>query len=517
MAKEGRPDLSLGREIALVVTISFAQLLTQAGLSQAISIQSIIGSSFKVTNPGVLSWFAAGYSLTVGTFILLSGRAGDLYGHKRLFVFGFAWFSIWSIVCGLTRYTSSSVFFIIARVFQGIGPAIVLPNGLAILGRTYPPSGRKNLVFSIFGSTAPSGSNVGAVFASLFAQNVNWSWAFYLMAIICFLVVLVAIVVIPQDSQNANGPGHNSRPFSDVAQQLDLWASIAGIAGLVLFNVAWNQGPVVGWGRAYIIVIFLLSFVFMTGFALLEARVSKYPLVPKEMFNIQISLILGCIATGWASFGIWFYYGWLFLRLQRGGSALLVAAQFTPTTVSGLVAALIVAIFLRRIGAGWIMVMSMAGFLLGNLFFSIAPIAQTYWGLTFVAMCVTPFGMDMSFPAANVIISDFVPHDKQGNAASLVNTILNYSISIGLGIAGTVEVQLNRGGTNQSDLLRGYRAAWRVGIGLAALGLALAVLLTYLIKRADDQTRRTDKESDHIRDKPRTEDATDDESRSSNG
>ena len=95
----------------------------------------------------------------------------------------------------------------------------------------------------------------------------------------------------------------------------------------------------------------------------------------------------------------------------------------------------------------------------------------------------------MSFPAANVVISDFVPKDKQGNAASLVNTILNYSISFGLGIAGTVEVHLNHGGATDSDLLRGYRSAWRVGIGLATLGIFMALLLTFFITRAKSLSR----------------------------
>lgn len=483
MSDKGRPSMSLPHEISFVAVISFAQLLTQAGLGQAIAPLHIIGSDLNTSNPGVLSWFAAGYSLSVGTFILLSGRAGDVFGHKKMFLTGFIWFAVWSIICGLARYRHSSVFFIIARVLQGIGPAIVLPNGLAILGRTYAPGSRKNIVFSIFGSTAPSGFNIGAAFASLLAQKAVWSWAYHLMGIICFCVSIAAFWLIPRDNLHDGGKRIDAG-WRVTLIELDFWASIVGITGLVLFNIAWNQAPVVGWNEAYIIVILVLSFVFMATFAYMEVKVSKYPLVPKEIFNREINLILGCIATGWASFGIWVYYGWLFLELQREETPLLVSAQFVPTTIAGIIAAGVVAVFLSRVGAGWIMCGAMLGFMLGNVFFSIAPVAQTYWALTFVAIAVAPFGMDMSFPAANVVISDYVPADKQGNAASLVNTILNYSISVGLGIAGTVEVQLNRGGTNQADLLRGYRAAWRVGIGLAALGIVCAVSLTILMSRS---------------------------------
>lgn len=67
-----------------------------------------------------------------------------------------------------------------------------------------------------------------------------------------------------------------------------------------------------------------------------------------------------------------------------------------------------------------------------------------------------------------------MPPEQQGVAASLVNTVINYSISIGLGIAGTVESQVNKGGR---DVLAGYRGAWYVGIGLDVLGIVLAICL----------------------------------------
>lgn len=80
----------------------------------------------------------------------------------------------------------------------------------------------------------------------------------------------------------------------------------------------------------------------------------------------------------------------------------------------------------------------------------------------------------MSFPSSVIVLSNHMPPEKQGIAASLVNTVINYSISIGLGIAGTVESQVNDGGKN---LLDGYRGAWYVGIGLDGLGILLAICL----------------------------------------
>lgn len=131
----------------------------------------IIGDHYDIKNPGVLSWFIAGYSLTVGTFILFSGRLGDVFGWKRMLVFGYVWFAIWSVISGLAWY-SNHVLFIFSRVLAGIGPAICMPNGLAMLGALYQPGKRKNMAFAVFGGCAPAGGIGGFLIAGLF--NLVW-------------------------------------------------------------------------------------------------------------------------------------------------------------------------------------------------------------------------------------------------------------------------------------------------------------------------------------------------------
>jgi len=88
----------------------------------------------------------------------------------------------------------------------------------------------------------------------------------------------------------------------------------------------------------------------------------------------------------------------------------------------------------------------------------------------------------MSFPAASLIISNAVPREKQGVGMSLVNTVVNYSISIALGIAGTVEMQVTKGDAGPGAALRGYRSAWYFGIGLAGLGLCFSMVNLVITK-----------------------------------
>lgn len=216
-------------EIAFVIILCSSQLLTQAGLGNTLIPLHIIGQSFGTTNPGQLSWYVAAYSLTVGTFILIAGRLGDILGHKLLYICGFLWYALWSMITGLSVYSHSQIFYDVCRAMQGIGPAILLPNAVAIMGRTYPQGRRKDMVFSLFGATAPWGFLVGAGFSSALAERAWWPWAYWCLAITCCLGAGMAFFIIPS--------GDNDE-ITD--QSFDYLGSVTGVIGLVLLNVAWN-------------------------------------------------------------------------------------------------------------------------------------------------------------------------------------------------------------------------------------------------------------------------------------
>ncbi|MCJ1295871.1 hypothetical protein MMC34_007435 [Xylographa carneopallida] len=458
-----KPQISLLREVAFIIIVCLAQLLTQAALGQAIAPLHIIAASFGNPSPGELSWFAAGYSLTVGTFILVAGRLGDIFGYKNLFLLGWLWFSLWSLIAGLSVYAHSEIFFDFCRAMQGVGPAVLLPNALALLGYTYPPGMRKDMIFALFGATAPGGFVIGTVFASLLAERATWPIAYYCMAIVCFLIAICAIFIVPSPENDPDAPQQD--------KSFDFIGAIVGIAGLVLFNVAWNQAPSVGWGTPYVIVLLILGLIFIIAFFFIERRV-KSPLLPLDALSGNVGFVLGCIALGWSSFGIWLYYFWQFLEVLRQEPPLLTAAHNTPSAISGLCASVTTGFLLSRIATSWIMVIAMCAFFIGGTLVATMPIDQSYWLQTFFATVIAPWGMDMSFPAATIILSNFVAPQHQGIAASLVTTVVNYSISIGLGIAGTVESRVDSGGTNN---LNGYRGAFFTGVGLSGCGVLLSI------------------------------------------
>ncbi|KAI9739585.1 MAG: hypothetical protein M1834_006303 [Cirrosporium novae-zelandiae] len=473
-------SFSRGREIAFVFIICMAQLMTQAAFTQSLAPLHIIGDDLGTTNPGILSWYIASYSLTVGTFILVMGRFGDLFGYKKMFVLGFIWFGVWSAVVGLAAY-SNQYLFIVARAVQGIGPAMLMPNGLAILGSSYPPGERKHMVFALFGAVAPTGAILGMVFSALFSDLTWWPWTFWSCAIVCIVFAALGAIIIPPPPNNASQ--HES--WAEKVRDMDILGCLTGVISLVLINIAWNQGPVVGWGTPYVYVLLIVGFLFLGLFMYFELRLAHAPLLPPEVFTPTVGYVLACVACGWATFGIWVFYLVQFIQQIRGYNALSSALQLVPASPAGLCASIMTGLLMSKIRPAWIMAIALAAFLTATLLIGTAPAEQIYWGQTFVSLLVGPFGMDMSFPASTVILSDAVGKKNQGVAASLVATVVNYSISIGLGFAGTVEVHVNEGGVGKHNLLKGYRGAWYMGVGFSGLGLCLAILFVIKTYMAD--------------------------------
>ena len=271
----------------------------QVGLGNTLTTVGVVGESFGITNQGQLSWLIAGYSLTIGTFILIGGRLGDEFGNKKMFVIGMSWYSLWSLVAGLSVY-SSHVLFVFARVFQGMGPALTLPNGLAILGQSYSPGPRKNMSFAWFGGSAPFGAIAGFLFGGVFALA-WWPWIYWSQAIALAGVAVFAAWAIPslpvQPKQN--------RSILEKLEALDIPGGITGVTALVLFNFAWNQAVVVGWQELYVYVCLILGVLFGAAFFFIEIFSAKSPILPLAVFNSDIAFVFACTATGWACFGVW--------------------------------------------------------------------------------------------------------------------------------------------------------------------------------------------------------------------
>lgn len=153
----------------------------------------------------------------------------------------------------------------------------------------------------------------------------------------------------------------------------------------------------------------------------------------------------------------------------------MAVAQKVPVAPIGLACAMAVAFVLRKFRVAWVMFAAMCAFLTGTLLLTTAPVNQPYWINTFLSVIIMPLAMNWSYPAGSVIMSNAVPRESQGIAASLISTMVNYSISLGLGMAGTVERYVEEG----SGPLGAWRSGLWFGVALDVLGLIISAFFIW--------------------------------------
>ncbi|KAJ1028391.1 hypothetical protein NDA16_001558 [Ustilago loliicola] len=385
------------RQLTGVAALCCAMLLTQSALGQTVVPIRDIARTFDVlSSDAQQSWFAASFSLTVGTFVLPAGRVGDIVGHKSIVVLGYLILSIFSLLAGLSHYTGSYIFFDVCRAMQGIGCAVLLPNSLAILGRVFAPGTyAKHLSFSFFAATAPNGFLVGALFTTLMSMNrrMGWWWGFYVMAITAALLAGLCFWVLPSEEEmkavSASWNLESKEQQDQVAaaseaasvggkkdalwKRLDLFGTITGVVGLILFNFSFNQALVVGWETVYVYVLLIVGVIFIAIFIYGEGK-ALYPLLPTSVFHLSGTLILLSLAFGWASFGIWVFYLNLFNQNIRQFTPIFNLLTFVPAGVAGIVAAFSSAQILGRTSPPFVMLLSLLAFCIGICIAGNAPV-----------------------------------------------------------------------------------------------------------------------------------------------
>lgn len=283
-------------EMIFVINVCLAQFLSLGGLSQTIAPGFIIGTHLGADRAR-LSLATAAYGMALGAFILPAGRLGDMFGHKRIFIIGWLWFAVWSMFCGFSDYRGFTML-LAGRAMQGIGPALLVPNGLALIGRTFPLGLKRNFSISCFGGMGPVGMVTGSAFSSLCAEKGWWQWSFWALAITCALISLLSLFVVPADNRRSSSTLYTG-PKPKWWVKFDLPGALTGVVGLILINYSFNEAPIVGWGRSYISFILVLGLICFAIFIYIELCIASYPLIPIKGLNRHAAFTLVIIACGW--------------------------------------------------------------------------------------------------------------------------------------------------------------------------------------------------------------------------
>src|SRR5947208_1715527 len=210
-----------------------------------------------------LQWVVSGYALTFGGFLLLGGRAGDLLGRRRLFMAGLAFFSIASLLCGLSV---SSGMLIAMRLLQGAAGAVLSPSVYSITSVTFTEGSERNKALGILGAIAGAGAAIGVLLGGVLTEYAGWQWIFFVNV----PIGLLALTLVPRVVRESRADG--------LARHFDAVGATTVTASLMFLVFGLTRSITLGWSDVQTLAPLLASVFFLAWFLRVEAR-SRSPLV----------------------------------------------------------------------------------------------------------------------------------------------------------------------------------------------------------------------------------------------
>jgi EmrB/QacA subfamily drug resistance transporter len=428
------------------------------------SIQADLG--FSQTS---LAWVVNAYLLTFGGFLLLGGRLGDLFGHRRLFLAGIVLFTAASLACGLA---TSQHLLEGARAVQGIGGAVVSAVAFSLIMFLFTEPADRAKAMGVFGFVMAGGGSIGVLLGGVLTDVLNWHWIFLVNLPIGVAVFAVSLRLLPADRVAA------VRGRVDVAGAITVTASLMlAVYAIVNGNQkGWTSGPTLGLlgGAVALLALFLA----------IEARVPS-PLMPLRIFRLRNVATANAIGVLWAAaMFAWFFLSALYLQQVLGYSPLKVGLSFLPANLImgafsiGISAKLVMRFGIRRPLATGLLIASV-----GLVLFARAPVHGRFLVDVLPSMILLALGAGMAFnPMLLAAMSDVAP-EESGLASGVVNTAFMMGGALGLAVLASIAASRTdslraSGDSAVAALNGGYHLAFLVGAVFAVA--AAAVGATFL-------------------------------------
>src|SRR5213082_2582128 len=467
-AAAGTQDRRRWVALAIIVAAQFMVVLDVAIVNVALpSIRTDLHFSHES-----LQWVITAYSIFFGGVLLLGGRLADVLGRRRLFMAGLALFTVSSLLDGLAWSEGSLIAF---RSLQGLGAALLSPAALSILTTTFREGRERNLALGIWGAASGSGGAAGVLLGGALTSALNWSWIFFINVPVGALVLGVSPWLLRESRAELE---HRHFDFAGAA-------SITG--GLMLLVYAMTRATQHGWATAQTIGLLAASAVLVGVFFVVEAR-SKAPLLPLRIFRLRTltaSNVSGLLLGG-AIFSQFFLLT-LYMQQVLHYSALKTGVAYIGLTLSIIVFSAASQALVTRVGVRRVLPVGLALSTVALVLFARLPVDGHYFTDLFPAFLISGVGLALAFVPMSIGALTGVRPADAGIASGLINTNQQIGGAIGVAAATTiattfttryVDVHVGTTAFSGGALTHGFQIAFYVLAGVAALGAALAALLT---------------------------------------
>jgi EmrB/QacA subfamily drug resistance transporter len=457
----------------ILVFLALAQFMVVLDSSVVNVALPAIQHSFHMKTSS-LQWIITAYTVTFGGFLLLGGRAADLYGRRRMFLTGVAVFAVASLCDG---FAPSGGALITLRAIQGLAGAFMSPAALSIVLITYREGHARNTALSVWGAVASGGAAAGVLFGGILTEYLGWRWNFFINVPVAIIVYVVASRIVPKHESEET---HND---------LDLPGAASVTGAMMLLVYALVQAPSHGWTSGSSLLYFALSIVLLVFFIFNEKRV-KNPLIDLSIFKIRnlTGANLTIFPVIAAMFSMFFFISLYFQNVLH----------YTPvhTGLSFLIVPIMIAIaatnvprVIKKVGPKPVLVVgplfvAFSLFLLAHI-----PVDGSYIKNVLPGLALLGFGGGMSFVAGTITATSGVPSQQSGLASGLLNTTQQIGGSLGLAILSGIATSSalkaikhlpSHVASSQAASyaqVQGYHTAFYVGVCFAIAASIIALVI----------------------------------------
>jgi EmrB/QacA subfamily drug resistance transporter len=421
-------------------------------------------------NAGDLTWVVNGFLVTFGSFLLLAGRVGDLFGRRRVLLAGVGLFTAASALCGLA---TSPGFLVGARVLQGVGAALQAAVILAIIATEFTDAGERARAMSGYIFVSVSGASLGLLAGAALTQALSWHWIFLVNVPIGVATIFLGRAIIPADD------GLGSARGIDWLGALLVTASVmTGVFGIV-------QATGHGWGSAEVLSFGALAIALMVAFLSVEARVAN-PIMPLRILRLR-GLIGSSVVRGLLGIGLYttFFLGTLYLEHVRHYSPMQTGLAFLPWFVTlGILSLGVSARLVERFGPTQMLIAGLGTVIIGLALFAGAGVHTGYFPTILAANFAIGAGIGASMmPLLTIAMAD-VPAEDRGLGSAITTVFQQAGGALGLAVLTTIASNHSRALTAQhQDVASSLASGYHLAFVIAAVILAVAIATVLVVLR----------------------------------
>ncbi|MFF8862171.1 MFS transporter [Streptomyces sp. NPDC015139] len=411
-------------------------------------------------SPSGLQWVVNAYAIAFAGFMLLGGRAGDLYGRKRMFLVGLALFTLASLGGGLAQEGWQ---LLLARAVQGLGAAVLAPSTLTLLTSAVAEGPARARAIATWTAVGAGGGAAGGLVGGVLVDTLSWRW-------VLLINVPVGAVVLAGSVRWLTESRAGDR------RRLDLPGALLVTAGLATLAYGISQTEAEGWTAAATLLPLLAGLLLIALFLLVEARTAA-PLMPLGVLRLRsvASANAAMFLSGSAMFCMW-YFMTLYAQNVLGYTPLEAGFALVPSSLAVVAGSKVAPRLMRRAGARNVAVLGTLVAAAGFGWQSTMTAHGAYVTAIMVPGILMMLGAGLAAtPLASLATSGAAPGEA-GVVSGLVNTSRTMGGSLGLAVMSTVAAAGTGGGAGPEALTDGYALAFRTSTAVL-LGGALLMLL----------------------------------------